>query len=315
MTLFIDTRLLPVGGEVAALDQVRLIDETGQSFDKSKLASAVSGQHVIIGTHGFNVQEKDGLNGLHLWGDSLCLPNGCIFVGALWPGNSQFIPVIDYPIELTTARDAGDVLAQYLDANCAEARSVSFVSHSLGALLVLEALSSLPDRWDGRIGSITLMAGAVDADCLTNAYAKAVKRVKRVNVIASEFDHVLGLAYPAGNPFGELIMLDWPELKKALGYNGPSPSLTAIELGQITLVPAGQQNENWKFDHGDYLPSVALAPWPDPASLPADPALNAAPPDDPTPTGSLFGGGVPWKPRWTSGMTSADYIRQFKDWS
>ena len=93
---------------------------------------------------------------------------------------------------------AGALLAPFLDANFQDAASISFASHSLGARVVL---ATIENAAAGRCGSLTLMAGAIDDDCLNKEFAAAAAKVGTISVLASKKDTVLSHLFPLGNFF------------------------------------------------------------------------------------------------------------------
>src|SRR5579863_7031136 len=98
----------------------------------------------------------------------------------LWPGDA-WLPVVDYPFEGSVAIDCGRKLADFCNRWCTGAQSISFLSHSLGARLVLEAVAHL-----GRQArAVCLMAGAINRDCLTAEYARAAANAAAISVLAS----------------------------------------------------------------------------------------------------------------------------------
>ena len=87
MTLFLDVRLNPVGGELAKTVCIYGLSAAGyETYPIDKLRAAVSGRQVLIATHGFNVSRKDGYESLSAWGDLLQLDPMTVFLGLLWPG-------------------------------------------------------------------------------------------------------------------------------------------------------------------------------------------------------------------------------------
>src|SRR5690242_19960309 len=175
MTQFLDLRYAPVGGGLAA--QVNLNQGTSAAdytgLKPSDLASAIRGRHVLIATHGYNVDRAAGIASLSNW-ESLLRLSGqasgqnsgqsssqnlgqAAFLGLLWPGDSLWAHGLDYPDEPRIADDAGALLATFLDANFQHAASISFASHSLGARVVLATIAkmNLPVR------RLTPMAGAI----------------------------------------------------------------------------------------------------------------------------------------------------------
>ena len=96
MPYFINMRSHPVGGWLDTSDPVKVQlspPATADGFNQPSvtlgaLQTALRGQHVLIGTHGFNVNFVDGVTALFYWSTLLHLPAPSIFVGLLWPGVS-----------------------------------------------------------------------------------------------------------------------------------------------------------------------------------------------------------------------------------
>src|SRR5271169_2411667 len=197
MTRFLDVRLAPVGGELATSVAINQGTEIGsyQSLDRAQLLSDIRGRHVLIGTHGFNVNRANGIGCLSNWEGLLQLPVPSVFVGLLWPGDSIWAHGLDYPEEPRIANESGQLIAPFLDANFGAAASISFASHSLGARVVLETISqmALPVR------RAILMAGAIDDDCLNTEFQAAAARIGEISVLASKKDEVLSTLFPLGN--------------------------------------------------------------------------------------------------------------------
>jgi esterase/lipase superfamily enzyme len=97
MTLFINLRDIPNGGSVA--DEPSFWRDGNISMSADQLLAEVDGRDVLFATHGFNVNRKDGVNALTEWESYFRFPIPMVFVGVLWPGDSAFLPVLDYPIE------------------------------------------------------------------------------------------------------------------------------------------------------------------------------------------------------------------------
>lgn len=274
MTWFLDLRATEAGGHPAASVSVRR--DTLLCRDDAALRAAVQGRDVLIGTHGFNVNRKDGIASLTAWSSLLDLgPNGC-FVGVLWPGDSRWLPVVDYPVEGGEAMDSARLLAPYLDRAFRGAASLSFASHSLGARMVLETIRHLQRP----VRRLVLMAGAIDDNCLTGEYRDAAARVEAISVLASRSDLVLKIAFPVGNPLSGLISPGHPYWQGALGHDGPDDPCPAN-------VRAGWQIPNgWDYGHGDYLGGTPPA---------LRPPVLVPDADASTPTG---------KPAWSAGFVS-----------
>jgi hypothetical protein len=287
MTLFIDLRATPSGGICAT--EASLWDDGTQFVPNSEFASRVHGRDVILATHGFNVNRDHGVKALSSWNNSFQLSGSSLFVGVLWPGDSRFLPVIDYPMEGDEAIASGKLLASFINQHGAEAASISFVSHSLGARMVLEALSGL--NFDAR--RLILMAGAIEDDCLVNEYQQAANKVQEIYVLSSRSDWVLEIAFPIGNPVGEIIMHGHPYFKTALGREGPAQPIPLEQRGGAWQIP-----DKWDYGHLDYLPGTSMGPsFPPPV---AAPEANAGIPVAPAVDG--------WKSSWSAGVVSTQVI-------
>jgi hypothetical protein len=245
MTQFLDCRIAPVGGELAtsvAVSQGTSInDYTGLAM--SDLLDSIGSQHVLIATHGFNVNRADGVAHLSNWESLLQLPMGSAFVGLLWPGDSIWAHGLDYPSEPKVADDAGVLIAGFLDTVFATAASISFASHSLGARVVLSTINnmSLPVR------RLTLMAGAVDDDCLATEFQAAAQKVEQISILSSAKDEVLSAAFPMGNFFAGIIAAGHPWWRAAIGHAGASTPWPS-NLQAPYMIP-----DNWDYQHSNYL--------------------------------------------------------------
>jgi len=252
MTYFIDLRADSNGGNpVASVEDIVIRTDSqpnpnpAMTMDAA-LAAAAYGKDVLLGVHGFNVSRADGISSLGHWWEWLEIgPNG-LFIGVLWPGDSRWIPFIDYPIEGNEAVASGRLLAQYLGTELTAVNSVSFVSHSLGARVVLEAVRNLSPSFNVR--TVTMMAGAIDDDCLNNEYHDAAVRIGKVSVLASRCDEVLKLAFPAGNVAAGIVTRGEPYWRGALGRYGPNPPNQPGGLSPSPILP-----DSWNFGHHSYI--------------------------------------------------------------
>jgi hypothetical protein len=245
MTRFLDLRASAVGGDLAssvAIASAGTIRDY-QSLDGRTLLAEVEGRHVLIATHGFNVDRQSGIACLANWEGLLLLEPQSVFVGLLWPGDSVWAHGLDYPEEPQVANRAGHMLAAFLDANFMGAASISFVSHSLGARVILETVSqmTLPVR------GTTLMAGAIDDNCLATEFKAAASKIGNISVLASAKDQVLSSIFPLGNFFAGIITEGHPWWRAALGHRGPARPWPAHFRAPFQLP------DDWDFGHGDYL--------------------------------------------------------------
>ncbi len=249
MTLFIDLRATPSGGITA--EEATVWDDGIRPLSYSDFGLSTRGRDIVLAAHGFNVGRATGVAALSRWSGLCQLPASSLFVGVLWPGDSRYLPILDYPVEGEEAIRSGRLLARFLNEYAAQAASISLVSHSLGGRMILEAL----DKLDRQARRLILMAGAIEDDCLVKEYAKAARKAQEIYVLASKSDWVLEFAFPIGNPIGEIIMHGHPYFKTALGRNGPAQPIPLEQRGGAWQIP-----DNWGYGHLDYLPGTAIGP-------------------------------------------------------
>jgi hypothetical protein len=259
MTLFLSFRTRPVGGAVNPTPQ--LYDGLGNRsqpgwslIPPSQLRALFAGKSVLFAVHGFNVTQSNGVVAMGLLDSYLALAVPDLFVGVLWPGDSV-IPIVDYPIEGNVAIDCGRGLADFCNEFCGSAQAVSFVSHSLGARLVLEAVLNL----NRKARSVCLTAAAINRDCLTAEYANAAQNSEQISLLASREDLVLKVAFSVGDPLAELLHDDHTPFQVALGSEGPpTPAPTQVRVPwQISDTGAAGD-----YGHLDYLPPTSPEKWP-----------------------------------------------------
>lgn len=282
MTYFLDLRASDAGG-LPAGEVTPRVDFT--PIPPAQLAAAVQGRDVLVGTHGFNVNRANGIAELVKWESLLSLdPNG-LFVGLLWPGDSRWLPIIDYPVEGEVAIHSGQLLGPFLNQWFAGANSISFASHSLGARTVLETIRglTLPVRF------LALMAGAIEDDCLVDEYRDVGKKVTKISILASLKDEVLALAFPIGNLAEAILTPTHPLWHSAIGRSGPQPPYPA------SLEKNWQIPETWSYGHLQYLPSGGLNP------------VQIAPPIDVPPRNTAIRLADDQKPAWSAAFVSTRF--------
>jgi pimeloyl-ACP methyl ester carboxylesterase len=245
MTFFLSFRNSRAGILIRKIPFVYRASEDLQltALDLATLKAAVDGRHILFGIHGYNNSEAEGKCSLHRLSQALALPSDAVFIGVLWPGDS-LVGFLSYPFEKPTASYSGRYLAAFCNKQLGDAASVSFVSHSLGARVALEAIRHL-DR-DTR--SACLMAAAIERSCLEEEYSDAFARTERLYVLASQQDWVLKQAFPVGNFFGHILAPTASPRSKALGFSGPTRA-----IGRTTR--PWQINDADEYGHSNYLPS------------------------------------------------------------
>lgn len=292
MTFFLNFRARPSGGGVQSpAVQGVTIAANGDPVlaapppSADDLAKAALGKNVLLATHGFNVNRQKGYQELGNWQTLLQLDDTFLFVGMVWPGDSSWLGPLSYPSEGKPAIQCGNLLADFISQNLIGAASLSFASHSLGALMLLQAIRQLAQA-KIPVRQVALMAGAIDDDCLTNEYADAAQWVGRIDILASVKDEVLAWAFPVGNVAQEIIDDDSPYFSAALGHKGPRSQVPSKPTGPYQI-PKG-----WDYGHHNYIevePFVPLAP-------PHDPPL-----DDNAPAPAP---GSNWTPSWSAAFVS-----------
>ncbi len=298
VTRFLDLRMLWGGGDVA--DRVHPMQWNGVAAvndpnysDHSRfvdlpladLQSFICGKDVLIATHGFNNNRQDGIQALAEWRKLLTLPDSAAYLGLLWPGDSESLHALCYPAEPAHAMQAGAIAAAFVDAAFQSAASLSFVSHSLGARVILEAITAIKSP----VRRAILMAGAIDDRCLTGEFAAIQQKAGQIAVLASKEDEILRWAFPLGDFVAEVLDRDHPWWESALGRFGPAER-------PDRYLPPCQIPSQWNYGHGDYLrtspPAPSVIP---PASGPAMP-----PPAVPLPLDGRCG----WQQAWSASAVS-----------
>jgi esterase/lipase superfamily enzyme len=294
MTRFLDVRALWGSGCVSNSVQLKKWAGGANYADHSQyidlaladLLSYTHGKHVLIATHGFNVNRADGIQTLCSWEKLLSRSDVPAFLGLLWPGDSESLHALSYPEEPKNAMAAGSMIAQYIDSNFQDAASISLVSHSLGARVVLQTASQMSRP----LRRLILMAGAVGDDCFTGEFSSVPGKVESISLLASKEDEVLRWAFPIGDFVSEIVDHDHPWWESALGRSG-ARQRPAHYLGPCQIP------DEWDFGHGNYLqvnpPAPAVIP------PPTDVPQNALP----LPISGLPG----WQPAWSASFVSTRF--------
>lgn len=202
--------------------------------------------------HGYNVSRQSGIDSLLRLAEHLPSAGDGAIVAVLWPGD-HWTRGVSYPFEGNDADDSAAELARYIDLNIRRGTELSFVSHSLGARVVMGTVKRLIDE-GYPIGQICLMAAAIDDFSLARPddYRVAVTSAERVAVLASEKDKVLMIAYPIGDLLQSFIFFRKEKIGLALGRRGPKAFSGNAIPNQVYHL---QIPNNRKSDHGDYIPA------------------------------------------------------------
>lgn len=217
---------------------------------------------VVFLLHGYNTNREKGRAALSRLAQKLSVTVNDAFVAVLWPGD-HWTRAISYPFEGRDADDSAKELARYIDRVIARNTELFFVSHSLGARVVMETVKRLRGY---PVRQILLMAPAIDDSSLANpkVYRGVSDAADRVAVLASRKDNTLKYAYPAGDALQAFVFFWKDVVDLALGYHGPRKSGTSVIPSKVY---AEQIPDARGSDHGHYIIG-------DPAQdVPGDPAV------------------------------------------
>lgn len=216
----------------------------------------VKGMNVLLTTHGFNVNYVDGVRALGRLESLIAPTTSELIFGVLWPGD-WVIPAVNYPFTEKIATQAGQRLSTFCNRWLAGARSLSFVSHSLGARVLLQTVRG----FSRKAHNLCLTAAAIEDDCLTTEYRAATANCDAIVTLSSMEDWVLALAYPPGDLIADILDCDHKPFQRALGRAGPAnPFGAPISADEIHDAPP--------YGHGNYMPPADLTQAvPDPNAL------------------------------------------------
>jgi len=258
MTYFINLRAGPFGAVCSPYvlsGDALTADPQLTAVQSTSVPYLTKGKNVLLAAHGFNVSYVQGVWSLQHLETALAIdPDKEVFFGVLWPGD-WVVPAVNYPFEDGVASHAGKLLGGFCNSYLTGANSLSMLSHSLGARVILDAIKASQQRI--RLACIT--AGAVNNDCLREEYAQAAANCDAFRTLSSRQDLVLELAYPPGDLLADALDPDHPPFEPALGRCGPAKPLPANVMAR-EIAPSPPYN------HGNYFPPEA---WTDPPLIPA----------------------------------------------
>ena len=266
--LWLRRRDRPFGGEVVREVLVDTDAEPGVPIgDWACTAAELDGADVVFLLHGFNVDRASGEATLDRLAERLRPDLDRLVVPVLWPGDMdlatlQLVSFLSYAFEYDNADEAGERLGDAICAQMGRARRVSFLSHSLGARVVVRAAERVARRRrrgeaTPRLGELCLLAPAIDATAFTDPRASRalVAEVEGITVLGSRGDTVLRFVYPLGDLGATLLAFFRDErVRSALGYGGIRPDNPWPERLGDTILAA-----DLGVDHGDYFPGEADA--------------------------------------------------------
>ncbi|QUD87948.1 alpha/beta hydrolase [Phenylobacterium montanum] len=252
--------------------------------DWDQVKAAWRGKHVCFVVHGFNVGRDNGYTSFGCASQEMA-PDGAlpgmgapgpwdltasgidVAVPVLWAGD-WYLP-INYPFLLPDVRLTGAHFADLILSAATQMSRVSFVSHSMGARVVLEtvqqtlAKAAKKGYRTPRFDTALLTAAAASDEVLDDPnYALAVAAIERFVVVSSRADRVLSLAFPPGNAVEQALWPNDPGADAALGRYGPRLKTGSAALGKTEWyeIPQGTGDPRFNQGHEDYFPW----PWQDP---------------------------------------------------
>jgi hypothetical protein len=234
----------------------------------AEVSAALRDKRVCFLVHGFNVNRDHGYTGEGALAQEL-LGLGPVFAGqppaamvdlvipVLWPGD-WILPGVNYPFELGDVRATGERFAEFLRSEAQTASRVSFVSHSLGARVVLETVARAvaAGKPASELDLAILTAAAADDDVLDDPrYRMAIGALRQILVVSSMDDDVLGRVFPLGDAVEAALWQGEKASSRALGRFGPKAlkpgSAAAGKVRWFDIDPAE------KVGHDHYFPE----PW------------------------------------------------------
>ena len=223
-------------------------DQVGAVFRNKRVCFLVHGFNVpvshAIWCEGPAAQEYEALGNL-----GLQITAADIVVTVMWPGDG--LPGWDWFTAYTHSKDVGGKFAEFLASRAFTGSEVSFISHSLGARVVLETVAQATGV-RASFGTAVLMAAAVGDNALDLPdYAAGSAKLDRIVILSSMKDVILQVFYTAGSIAEQALWSDYDETSKALGRYGPAfaaKSKIPPKTEWYEIKPGNSQ------DHGDYLP-------------------------------------------------------------
>ena len=248
MNYILDFRLSSVGGAVVPGRVISVAGPDAQFGTEDDLRLETK---VTFLVHGYNVNRTNGKAALLRLANALqTAQHEQAIVFVLWPGDHGVLGPASYPWEGKDADDTASELIQFIEMTLPPAVQLSFVSHSLGARVVLKTLAGLNTHY--AVQYVCLMAPAVDDFSLADPiyYRAAVSRASRVAVLASHKDTVLRDLYPIADLFQSFLFAK-ESSGRALGYHGPKNADHHAIPQQVYHV---QISDAHRVNHGDYIP-------------------------------------------------------------
>lgn len=228
-----------------------------EELTSDELAARAEGQHVVILVHGYRnpIKTVDTAyrqvakmlveRGLLTGPDRGLQEQYGLAIGFAWPGFRT--RVLGFVAARPSASRAGGYLRDLLDVLRRTARTIDVQTHSLGARVALQALSTQDTLW---VDNLMMTAPAVDNECLepNQEFHEALDSCARLFVYHSRNDDVLK-AY-------SVIAAD-----RALGAKGPQhkqvildecPNVYVVDRAVVKRHSDYRREERY-FDHWEHV--------------------------------------------------------------
>lgn len=241
----------------AEVDDFRHLDlpgsGEGSGLDRATFVAALAGQRVMLLVHGYNNEQRDVLDSYRTIDDQMRLLGFLggakaaydAIVGFAWPGGATGA---SFPFARERAQDSAPRLLRLLSDLVGAGVTIDLNTHSLGAVVVLEALTrgrtlQVRNAWN--------FAAAVDNESveLGERYHAATQLCQRFYVFHSRRDPVLRVWYRIGDVF---------DFDTALGSSGPedpraimdhSSNVTVVNCKHVVTAHGGYRTTGqvWSF--------------------------------------------------------------------
>jgi esterase/lipase superfamily enzyme len=159
------------------------------------IGSLTSGRDVLIYVHGFNQTFETAVLDAARLSDALRFRGDTIAFS--WPSRAK---LFDYGYDRDSAMWSRDALERMLEELMAQPPTgrVNIVAHSIGTMLVMEALRQLHTRHGDlaaeRIGAVVFAAPDIDMDVFTNSVRHLGAVARKIVVITATNDRALELS-------------------------------------------------------------------------------------------------------------------------
>jgi esterase/lipase superfamily enzyme len=215
------------------------------TLSMDELVARAEGRHVLVLVHGYRNPLKNAADAYKQLVDTLAAKGLVaesttaitsqygLVVGFVWPGFKT--KILGFLAARPNANRAGGYLRTLLASLKRGARTLDIQTHSLGARVALQALSTNDALW---VDNLMLTAPAVDNECLQPAeeFNEALDSCSRAFVYHSKDDNVLK-TYVAAS------------LDRALGAHGPEDKKVTLEKCPNLFVIDCQKHVK---QHSDY---------------------------------------------------------------